>query len=1749
MRVLRFLVATVCAVGVVAGLVAPAGASTRDVSAPTDSTQTSGLSDAGATDTEATEGGSTQDRAEDTPTEKSPGTTQGTQDIDPGAKDVPSNDGASNGDEPKASDPTSVEKPDSSPRTITKPRSRAAAPLAAGEAGNYCTVPGLFSLDTNRNVIDFPTNSDPSTIRGVFATTGTGTLNGLAISPDGKYAYAAKWGGNTYSVQRLAADADSGSQVGTQSATSGSNGGAVLVGAIDPSGTYYYFGHFTRSGNTTRLELWAMDLSTNAIAQKGRATLSNAGSAGSEGDIAFDLDGNLLILWGSGTSGVSRLYKVNAANVPTSNSTNGITNAQVGTFASDAAAAWNGMAFDSAGKLWLQRTASGTASRQEINPSTGALVGSAVALSQAVAGNDLASCGPNWRVVLQKNIIGRVDPGDQFAISIRDGSDVARASAVTTGSSLGVQDAKTNTLPVNGQTGALVVSETAAGGANLAGYTSTYGCTWQAAGDNLVAPGTALPFSLASGRAEASLPSFPANRMGDTLVCIISNTAKTPEERAPKIVVTKALGGNRVAGTDQFTVSLFAQGVASPLRTATTTGTGSNVNSGSTTAQAAETGVGYVISESASGTTDLTKYSKTFSCTWSGDGTVLTQGVLEIRANGRAQAVLPPMNLGDRVSQTLTCVITNSALSGNNLPLCTVGNLYVVDGGQMKRVLVSGTTGTVSNLGNSAGVDLNGLGIAPGGVKAYAVYRDSTNANQGRVYTYNTSSGNWSRISSGSTWDINLSSGALVAGAVSPTGTYYSGGFTTAGAFYLQSMNAAGTAMVNNGYLDLDSYDNGDIYFDGDGNMFLVRGKNSADFRRTTIFRVAAADLVAAAGTNSSIPFTTIQPETVLTGMASGAGTNGAGFDVNGRLYVSTSTALYFLEPITGTSVTLSGGSFSAVSDLGTCSYPPTVSLRKELPGGRFAPADRFGLEVRRGGTVQNAGTNTATINGGTSLGTATAQSPASGLQSQSIESVLVASGQTVSLLETFTNGAQAANYTSGYVCTVDDQPLAAPVGGSGSAGQFTVPNFTTSSNIVCTFKNSFLQVSKTSNPASGTLLSPDGIVTYTLTFDNSSSAGAAAVAHRDHLADVLDDAYFVNAGGTQTTSPVTTATVGLTATWDAANKRIEIAGSVPAATVGTVTFRVKVKANDVDALARGSAGGGYLLRNYLTRNNITTPPTSCSTVPGDSPMCTEHPVRAWTLQKSSQPEDGAKIHSGGNIYYRVKITNFSGSDLTGVTVTDNLTQTLAATVWDPAAPAAMPQPNGISFYRADGSRIISATYDRDWATTGSKPVFSGSTAFDPDFPAGMPFPGGTWTFTTPAFTVPAMIGSETVAYAIVGYAVQGGYVADPANPANQYISSGAAVKALPDASWVNTAQAGQGSIGGQSLYPNRCSAAGGGIAPGNTGTDLDCKTWHSLGESYFHIWKKSANPVGQNLLGSTFVIADTEADARAAVPSRWLCRVENAVPNPNDVNSVPIAAVGSTTAGTPDFGESSATHASIALANQKRAAYNLQNGYTPLNPQYRPQLAQCGQFFYLSAASEGQAAGSWRAVDVRGGDLASGTNTPLANWRTASAFNNGADISAGRHGAYWLAETVSPTDHQLLAQPMQLWVAPDAPSPATGLSPGTPAWYDYQGRLSMPTVGLGETAAPGQGMGGGSLRRECVSPYELPPYQQPACVMPTGWTMPVFDTKMRALPLAGGAGSAMFGALGGLVLLIALGSGFWWRRRRSVSDSSSPIH
>ena len=127
----------------------------------------------------------------------------------------------------------------------------------------------------------------------------------------------------------------------------------------------------------------------------------------------------------------------------------------------------------------------------------------------------------------------------------------------------------------------------------------------------------------------------------------------------------------------------------------------------------------------------------------------------------------------------------------------------------------------------------------------------------------------------------------------------------------------------------------------------------------------------------------------------------------------------------------------------------------------------------------------------------------------------------------------------------------------------------------------------------------------------------------------------------------------------------------------------------------------------------------------------------------------------------------------------------------------------------------------------------------------------------------------------VVGYVVQGGYVADPNDPTEKYTPDGwtTPLLAAPEATWVNTASVSGAKVTvGEvetTVDANRCSTPvpPGWVAEGNDPEDTrgypDCKTWHSLKESCFHIRKHGISGADQEvtneLLGSEFLIADTK--------------------------------------------------------------------------------------------------------------------------------------------------------------------------------------------------------------------------------------------------------------------------------------------------
>ncbi|MDQ0213197.1 DUF7927 domain-containing protein [Arthrobacter bambusae] len=265
-------------------------------------------------------------------------------------------------------------------------------------------------------------------------------------------------------------------------------------------------------------------------------------------------------------------------------------------------------------------------------------------------------------------------------------------------------------------------------------------------------------------------------------------------------------------------------------------------------------------------------------------------------------------------------------------------------------------------------------------------------------------------------------------------------------------------------------------------------------------------------------------------------------------------------------------------------------------------------------------------------------------------------------------------------------------------AGQEQGP---TTDNSACDALTPNLVASKSVDPVAGTMVQPGQVLSYSLSFDNTAGTAPAAVSYTDWLADVLDASTLV------ANSITTTATSGtplvVTNNSGAAPKTLAVTGTVAAGAKSVVTYQVKVN----------SAGnlGDASLENYLTTSTTITPPTSC---PAGSATCTVNPVGVWTLGKTASPASGTSINPGDPsanrvITYAVTATNSTANPITGVILTDDLSQVL----------------NNATFTAGSANLTV-----------------NGST------PLAVPDPGTGSTLATPSFTLPGN-GTAVLTYSV----------------------------------------------------------------------------------------------------------------------------------------------------------------------------------------------------------------------------------------------------------------------------------------------------------------------------------------------------------------------------------------------------------------
>ncbi|GAA1507389.1 methionine-rich copper-binding protein CopC [Agromyces terreus] len=258
--------------------------------------------------------------------------------------------------------------------------------------------------------------------------------------------------------------------------------------------------------------------------------------------------------------------------------------------------------------------------------------------------------------------------------------------------------------------------------------------------------------------------------------------------------------------------------------------------------------------------------------------------------------------------------------------------------------------------------------------------------------------------------------------------------------------------------------------------------------------------------------------------------------------------------------------------------------------------------------------------------------------------------GDTIAIAGSLPPGA----YEVTYRVTVSDDGERA----DGMLGNFLVPTGSTppeecaDDDPLCT-QNPVGSVtpSKSVDPADGTSVVADDVLTYTLTFV-SNGPGDTTIDYTDDVSGVVDDAAI-----DETTI---TADAPLVAVLAAGGQSIRITGTLPPGTY-EVTYQATVNAD--------GARNDDLLGNVLVETG-TTPPGECET--GD-PLCTSNPVSGLNVTKSVDPESGSSVAAGDVLTYTLTFESIGRSaatvDYTDVVagVVDDAPITSAPAASDPA--------------------------------------------------------------------------------------------------------------------------------------------------------------------------------------------------------------------------------------------------------------------------------------------------------------------------------------------------------------------------------------------------------------------------------------------------------------------------------------------------
>lgn len=421
---------------------------------------------------------------------------------------------------------------------------------AAQAAGLYCDGTYFYAVRANGSIVQVNASSTTAPPQITGAVAGGVDVNALGVYGDGSGLIALDRGadaGNAAAVVSYTVTAAGGVQSSRTALTTAQGAllnragtaldGTVIAGAVDPLNGRFVIG----KSATGSVRLWEY---TPAALNNGSrflylGSVSTGTSAGENGDIAFDAQGNLHIVQTAADSSNVGMFSVTrenllAASGGTLPASTTVRRALSGTDAGFALTSVNGMAFSPTGSVYLGNSTTA----YQFDPTTWARIPGSprttIGTTASGAGaTDLASCSSPSTITVEKNVVGRVAASDQFRLALSSGSPAVEGSvATTTGSATGLQGQRIGPVPAQINT-AVTIAETMAAGSSspLTAYTSVYEC-W------------ADGVRFASGTDKSATISIP-NRLSVGVACTFTNSpAPFATVRVTKIV-EDAAGANR----------------------------------------------------------------------------------------------------------------------------------------------------------------------------------------------------------------------------------------------------------------------------------------------------------------------------------------------------------------------------------------------------------------------------------------------------------------------------------------------------------------------------------------------------------------------------------------------------------------------------------------------------------------------------------------------------------------------------------------------------------------------------------------------------------------------------------------------------------------------------------------------------------------------------------------------------------------------------------------------------------------------------------------------------------------------------------------------------------------------------------------------------------------------------------------------------------------------------------------------------